>query len=50
MQKNTMIEFRDIGLGYAAQTTHEVEKLLGRKPKGVEQFARDYAEVWAKTA
>jgi uncharacterized protein YbjT (DUF2867 family) len=39
-----------IAAGYAAQTTHDVENLLGRKPIGVEQFARDYAKVWAKTA
>jgi hypothetical protein len=34
-------------LGLAARTTLDVERLLGRPPTTVRQFAEDYRSVWA---
>jgi uncharacterized protein YbjT (DUF2867 family) len=35
-------------VGLAGRVTTETENLLGRKPIGFEQFARDNAQVWAQ--
>lgn len=33
--------------GYGADTTDSVEKVTGQKPKSLEEFAREYKDVWA---
>jgi len=38
------------GDGFADLTTGNVQRLSGKKPRSFEQFARDYAEVFAGTA
>jgi uncharacterized protein YbjT (DUF2867 family) len=44
---NIMIElFRIIRAGYGSETTDAMERITGRKPISLAQFAKDYAEAF----
>ena len=39
--------FEDVSAGETAEVTGAVEELTGRPARGLEEYARDYREVWA---